>query len=166
MLYLLFTWNSFWSGIIGPGEIANRQTRHKVSAGASLPLHPGPPACAIPCLDVLYPQPRWTDSGAFAGCLPGSCCLPRNPGGSASTTSLSRPVQASHTLPPFDSLPHPKRGCPQGFGTSPLPNRTACQHPCQPASARLGLVPTRWSHPSGRTRRMQTFFSCSSASSA
>ena len=38
--------------------------------------------------------------------LPGSCCLPRFHGGSASTTSLSRPAQASLALRPAGLLAH------------------------------------------------------------
>src|SRR6476660_2808191 len=67
------------------------------------------PACAIPCLDVPCPLPRWTGPGASVGCFPRSCCLPRTPGGSASTTSLSRPAQASFALRPVESLARPRR---------------------------------------------------------
>jgi len=45
-------------------------------------------ACALPCLDVPCPLPRWTRPGARVGCFPRPCCLPRPPRGSASTTAL------------------------------------------------------------------------------
>src|SRR4029434_5060756 len=56
--------------------------------------------------------PRWTGSGArwLASCacprgiLPCPCCLPRYRGGSASTSLLSRPAQASHALRPAELL--------------------------------------------------------------
>ena len=83
---------------------------------ATLAQHgPPSPACAIPCLDVPCPLPRWTGPGASVGCFPRSCCLPRTPGGSASTTSLSRPAQASFALRPVESLARPRRTLSQGF---------------------------------------------------
>src|SRR5215831_4175920 len=56
--------------------------------------------------------PRWTGSGArwLASCafprgfLPCPCCLPLFRGGSASTSLLSRPAQASHALRPAELL--------------------------------------------------------------
>jgi len=48
--------------------------------------------------------------------LPGRCGLPRYSGGSASTTSLSRPAQASLALRPAGLLSHPKWPWSQGFG--------------------------------------------------
>jgi hypothetical protein len=56
--------------------------------------------------------PRWTGSGArwLASCalprrvLPCPCSLPRFWGGSASTSLLSRPAQASHALRPAELL--------------------------------------------------------------
>ena len=58
---------------------------------------------------MLFPLPRWTGPGAFVGCFPKPCCLPRTPGGSAYMTSRSRPAQALHTLRPVDSLDRQKR---------------------------------------------------------
>jgi hypothetical protein len=46
--------------------------------------------------------------------LAGRCCLPRYSGGSASTTSLSRPAQASLKLRPAGLLSHPRRPLSQG----------------------------------------------------
>ena len=37
---------------------------------------------------MLSPLPRWTGPVAFVGCFAKPCCLPRTPGGSASTTSF------------------------------------------------------------------------------
>src|SRR5262252_6126020 len=58
--------------------------------------------------------PRWTGSGArwLTSCaiprrfLPCPCCLPRCRGGSASTSLLSRPAEASHALRPAQLLAH------------------------------------------------------------
>ena len=56
------------------------------------------PACRAP-----YPG---GPSQCVCRWLPGSCCLPRFQGGSASTTSLSRPAQASLALRPAGLLAH------------------------------------------------------------
>ena len=78
-------------------------------------LSTGLPRLRDPRLDVPCPLPRWTGPGASVGCFPRSCCLPRTPGGSASTTSLSRPAQASFTLRPVELLARPRRTLSQGF---------------------------------------------------
>src|SRR4051812_9886970 len=101
------------------------------------------PACALPCLDVPCPLPRWTGPGALVGCFPRPCCLPRPPGGSASTTSLSRPAQASHTLRPIDSLDRPGRPLSQGSDPASCPAKP-------PASYRANRPLPGWDfHPQG-----------------
>jgi hypothetical protein len=101
------------------------------------------PAYAFPCLDVLFPLPRWTGPGASIGCFPKPCCLPRVLGGSASKTSLSRPAQASHTLRPVDSLDRPGRPLSQGFNTASYPT-------APPASYRANRPLPGWDfHPQG-----------------
>src|SRR5437899_2448067 len=63
--------------------------------------------------------------GGSSGCscrlLPRSCSLPQMAGGSASALSLSRPAQASLTLPPAGSLSRPRRPLSRGEqpGTCP-----------------------------------------------
>jgi hypothetical protein len=101
------------------------------------------PACAIPCLDVPRPLPRWTPLGASVGCFPTLCCLPRSLGGSAFTTSLSRPTQASHTLRPVDLLRCPRQRLSQGFDTASYPT-------APPASYRANRPSPGWDfHPQG-----------------
>jgi len=79
------------------------------------PTSPEPPPLAtdrLPCM--LFPLPRWTESGARwltsrafpRRFLPCPYSLPRFSGGSASTTSLSRPAQALHALRPARLLTH------------------------------------------------------------
>src|SRR4030095_7387965 len=66
----------------------------------------------LPCMPCSIP--RWTGSGArwLASCarplwlLACPCSLPRYRDGSASTSLLSRPAQASHALRPAQLLPH------------------------------------------------------------
>ena len=76
-------------------------------------------------------------------CFPRSCCLPRTPGGSASTTSLSRPAQASLALRPVDSLARPRRTLSQGFDTADCSTEP-------PASYRANRPLPGWDlHPQG-----------------
>ena len=66
--------------------------------------------------------PRWIEQvlGRF---LPHSCGLPRLTGGSASTTSLSRPAQASLALRPAGSLARLKRTLSRGFDLASRPTK-------------------------------------------
>ena len=86
-------------------------------AWAGLPSYPRHPS-GVPC-----PLPRWTAAGASVGCFPAACSLPRNSGGSASTTSLSRPAQASLALRPAGLLNRPRRPLSRGFDPSGRPGR-------------------------------------------
>jgi len=80
--------------------------------------------------------------------LPRPCCLPLNLGGSASTTSLSRPAQALLTLRPVDLLDRPRRPSSQGFDPASYPTKP-------PASYRANRPLPGWDfHPQGdRTLR-------------
>ena len=102
----------------------------------------GFPRLHNPCLDVLCPFP-----GGLSRCvcrlLPGPCGLPRTLGGSASTTSLSGPAQASLTLRPVESLSRPRRPLSQGFDTASCPT-------APPASYRANRPLPGWDfHPQG-----------------
>ena len=70
----------------------------------------------VPC-----PLPRWIGTGACVGCFPIPRGLPRQTGGSASTSSLSRPAQASLALRPAGSLDRPRRPLSRGFETASYP---------------------------------------------
>src|SRR6516164_3118217 len=81
--------------------------------GAATPSHPEPPSLTSDhLLCMLCSLPRWTGSGArwLASCalprgfLPCPCSLPHSRDGSASTSLLSRPAQASHALRPAELL--------------------------------------------------------------
>jgi hypothetical protein len=71
--------------------------------------------------NVPFPIPRWTETGACVGFFPISRGLPRSIDGSASTISLSRPAQASHTLRPAGLLSRLTRPLSQGFDTASYP---------------------------------------------
>ena len=97
-----------------PSETASRARPSCLGGSPSYPRHPS----GVPC-----PLPRWTAAGASVGCFPATCSLPRNSGGSASTTSLSRPAQASLALRPVGSLNRPRRPLSRGFDPPGRPDR-------------------------------------------
>jgi hypothetical protein len=74
-----------------------------------------------PLAQTAFPACRARYPGGPGRCtcrwLPGRCGLPRFSGGSASTTSLSRPARASLALRPAGLLSHPK--WPLSQGSSP-----------------------------------------------
>ena len=96
--------------------------------GRVSPVYPRHPS-GVPC-----PLPRWTAAGASVGCFPATCSLPRNSGGSASTTSLSRPAQASLTLRPVGSLNRPRRPSSRGFGLPGCPDRPLVSYQIKPTT--------------------------------
>ena len=93
--------------------------------------------------------PRWTGSGArwLASCafprgfLPCPCCLPRYRGGSASTSLLSRPAQASHALRPAELLTHHTWALSRGFALASFPARTLASYQVQPTTSLGGSFP-------------------------
>jgi len=87
--------------------------------------------------DVPCPLPRWTRMGARIGCFPIPRGLPRNSGGSAPTTSLSRPAQASHTLRPARSLDRPRRPSSRGFGQVGRPTKPLVSYRSLPTTLRV-----------------------------
>jgi len=78
---------------------------------------------------------------------PSHAGLPRNSGGSASMTSLSRPAQASYTLRPVGLLNRPRRPLSRGFGQA--------GYPTKPLVSYQALPTTAWMDPSstGEPRR-------------
>jgi hypothetical protein len=81
----------------------------------------------VPC-----PLPRWTEMGAHVGCFPTRSGLPRTAVGSASTSSLSRPAQASRVLRPAGSLSRPAAAFVTRLRPGWLPDQVARQLPVQP----------------------------------
>ena len=103
----------------------------------------------LPCM--LCSLPRWTGTGAcwFLPCPHG---LPRFSGGSASTTSLSRPAQASHALRPARLLTHLSWALSRGSALASFPARTLASYQVQPTTARVGPSPTGDLRPWGALR--------------
>src|SRR5215469_10910739 len=91
------------------------------SVGACAPLERGVP----PLAQTTFPTCRAHYPGGPSRCarrfLPGSYSLPFEPGGSASTSLVSRPAQASRVLRPAGLLSHLKWPLAQGPSSSPLP---------------------------------------------
>ena len=86
----------------------SRRSRRPKSALRPLPsLRRVSPVYPHHLSDVPCPIPRWTATGASAGYLPVARGLPRSSRGSASTTSLSTPAQASLALRPAGLLSRP-----------------------------------------------------------
>jgi hypothetical protein len=104
-------------------------------ARAGLPSYPRHPS-GVPC-----PLPRWTAAGASVGCFPATCSLPRNSDGSASTTSLSRPAQASLALRPVGSLDRPRRPSSRGFSLPGCPDRPLVSYQIIPGLESFDLWP-------------------------
>ena len=83
------------------------------------------PRGSPPITRITLPTCRAHYPGGSNGCmcrlLPRPRGLPRYSGGSASTSSLSRPAQASLTLRPAGSLNRPRRPLSRGFGPASYP---------------------------------------------
>ncbi len=93
---------------------------HVTALGFSRPRRVSP-AYPQHLSNVPCPIPRWTEAGASVGFFPVSRGLPRSIGGSASTTSLSRPAQASLSLRPAGLLSRLTRPLSQGFDQASYP---------------------------------------------
>ena len=89
--------------------------------------------------DVPCPLPRWIRMGARIGCFPIPRGLPRYSGGSASTTSLSGPAQASLALRPTRS--QPAQGGLLSRGFDPV------SYPTEPLGSYHVLPTTTWVDP-------------------
>ncbi len=106
----------------------------------------------VPC-----PLPRWIETGANVGCFPIPRGLPRYSGGSASTTSLSRPAQALLALRPAGLLNRPRRPLSQGFGVASYP-------PTPPASFRVNRQLPVWNLPPLTFRAFEAHYQLDCAS--
>jgi hypothetical protein len=103
---------------------------------------PGIPVITqIAVLACCAHYPRWTSTGARVGFFPVLRGLPRYSGGSVSTTSLSRPAQASRVLRPARLLAHQKWTLSRGLDPTDQPVRSTGkiyrQLPYQPMTTRV-----------------------------
>src|SRR6516162_5936918 len=119
--------------------------------GPRPPANPEPPSLTSDhLLCMLCSIPRWTGSGArwLASCafprgfLPCPCCLPRYRGGSASTSLLSRPAQASHALRPAELLTHHTWALSRGSTLAGFPARALASYQVQPTTSLGGSFPS------------------------
>ena len=78
--------------------------------------------------------PRWIKTGARVGCFPVSRGLPRYAGGSASTSSLSGPAQASRSLRPAELLNHPKWPSSRGSSLAGYPAKPPASYQIKPTT--------------------------------
>src|SRR5947208_203446 len=101
------------------------------------PPHLGPSRASpnypdhLPCMPCSLP--RWTGTGA-CWFLPCPRDLPRSSGGSASTSLLSRPAQASHALRPSRLLTHHTWALSRGSALTCFPVRTLSSYQIQPTT--------------------------------
>jgi hypothetical protein len=102
-----------------PTPVPDRHAQHDVEA-ATLAQDGSPPITRItlPACRAHYPG---GSNGCTCRLLPHPCSLPRNSGGSASASSLSRPAQASHSLRPAGLLNRPRRPLSRGFDPTGYP---------------------------------------------
>src|SRR5580704_8400818 len=122
---------------------------HPLEAAASEPLRHAKLRLASKAWADRDRIPRWTGSGArwLASCafprgfLPCPCCLPRYRGGSASTSLLSRPAQASHALRPAELLTHHSWALSRGFALAGFPARALASYQVQPTTSLGGSFP-------------------------
>ncbi len=106
----------------------------RTTLGGATSTSPGyPPLAQITLLCMPCSLPRWTGTGAcwFLPCPRG---LPRSSGGSASTSSLSRPAQASLTLRPAQLLAHHTWALSRGSALASFPARTLASYQVLPTT--------------------------------
>src|SRR3954447_3479825 len=124
------------------GTIVETMSEARPPSHAGLPQLPGSPSRhAVP----TTPMDR---NGCVCRLLPRSTrAFPVTQAGSASTTSLSRPAQASLTLRPAGSLNRPRRPLSRGFGPPGCPDKPLVRYQVLPT--------TSWVDPSstGEPRR-------------
>jgi hypothetical protein len=114
------------------------------------PANPEPPPLtqiAFPTCRAHYPGGPdqvlvgWRVARSRAGFLPCPYSLPRFSGGSASTSSLSRPAQASHALRPARLLTHLSWALSRGSALAGFPTRTLASYQVQPTTSLGGSFP-------------------------
>src|SRR5262245_10940677 len=119
-------------------------------SGPRPPANPEPPSLTqitFPACRAQYPDgpdsgARWLASGALPRrVLPCPCCLPRYRDGSASTTLLSRPAQASHALRPAELLTHLTWALSRGSALADYSARALASYQVQPTTSLGGSFP-------------------------
>src|SRR5262245_57065302 len=121
-------------------------------SGPRPPANPEPPSLTqitFPACRAQYPGGPdqvlvgWRSCAFPRRFLPCPCCLPHYRGGSASTSLLSRPAQASHALRPAELLTHHSWALSRGSALAGFPARTLASYQVQPTTS-LGGSFTHW----------------------
>src|SRR5215831_11824659 len=119
-------------------------------SGPRPPANPEPPSLAPIALSACRAQypggpdqvlVGWRVARSRAGFLPCPYSLPRYRGGSASTSLLSRPAQASHALRPAKLLTHHTWALSRGSALAGYPARALASYQAQPTTSLGGAFP-------------------------
>src|SRR5947209_13762728 len=108
----------------GPVDHVWRRDLHQSRVSPTDPDH-------LLCMPCSLPRRIGTGACWFLPCPRG---LPRFSGGSASTSSLSRPAQASLTLRPAQLLTHHTWALSRGFARASFPARTLASYQVLPTT--------------------------------
>src|SRR4051812_22236818 len=122
-----------------PSRRLEATLRPRPSPVMGLPRLPGSPS------RHAAPTTPMDRNGCSCRLLPHSAGLPRYAGGSASITSLSRPVRASLTLRPAGLLSRPWRPWSRGFGPAGCPAVPLVSYQSLPTT--LWVVPSSTGEP-------------------
>ena len=111
-------------GLTGRTTLSDSRTAHRACHGVGVATsgRNGPPPITrttIPTCRAHYPGGSERVHASVAS--PSHAAFPEQTGGSASTTSLSRPAQTSLALRPAGSLSRPRRPLSRGFETASYP---------------------------------------------
>src|SRR5258706_12465045 len=119
-------------------------------SGPRPPANPGPPSLTQATFSACRSQypggpdqvlVGWRVARSRAGFFPCPYCLPRLGDGSASTSLLSRPAQASHALRPAELLTHHTWALSRGFALAGFPARALASYQVQPTTSLGGSFP-------------------------
>ena len=126
-----------------PMEVADRQNTESVPFELLDLFHVFPPEqmSTLLCIRVGVNTTCLRSWGIFNWYFGDYCTGADNRGGSASTSLLSRPAQASHALRPAELLTHHPWALSRGFALAGFPARTLASYQVQPTTSLGGSFP-------------------------